>query len=246
MAESVATAVHEIQAAEGAAPAVNGEDAPRNGRRSRDRYGRDRRNGRERNRDDAPATEATEGAPEAPWGDANRAAPAMDTIANMVDAMAPEAEQEAPRRSYFSQATPVAEAVAVTTPVQAPEAAPAVEMTAPVVAPVAAAAEVEVVQVAAPVAQAEVASTMPHIQAYTLPLASLQQLARDAGLEWVNSDADKVAAVQAAIAAEPKPVRIPRERPPVVVLDEGPLVLVETRKDLSAMVLPFEESANHA
>lgn len=246
MAESVATAVHAIQAAEGAAPAVNGEDAPRNGRRSRDRYGRDRRNGRERNRDDAPATEATGEAPEAPWGDTNRAAPAMDTTANVVDAMAPEAEQEAPRRSYFSQAMPVAEAVAVTTPVQAPEAAPAVEMTEPVAAPVAAAAEVEVEQVAAPVAQAEVASTMPHIQAYTLPLASLQQLARDAGLEWVNSDADKVAAVQAAIAAEPKPVRIPRERPPVVILDEGPLVLVETRKDLSAMVLPFEESANHA
>ena len=79
-----------------------------------------------------------------------------------------------------------------------------------------------------------------------LPIGSLQQLASEAGLEWVNSDADKVAAVQAAIAAEPKPVRIPRERPPVVILDEGPLVLVETRKDLSAMVLPFEESANHA
>ena len=87
---------------------------------------------------------------------------------------------------------------------------------------------------------------MPRIQAYTLPIASLQQLASEAGLEWVNSDADKVAAVQAAIAAEPKPVRIPRERPPVVILDEGPLVLVETRNDLSAMVLPFEESANHA
>jgi ribonuclease E len=51
-------------------------------------------------------------------------------------------------------------------------------------------------------------------------------------LEWVNSDADRVAAVQAAIAAEPKPVHVPRERPPVVVMDEGPLVLVETRKDL--------------
>ena len=37
------------------------------------------------------------------------------------------------------------------------------------------------------------------------------------------------------------PVRIPRERPPVVVLDEGPLILVETRKDLSLMQLPFEK-----
>jgi ribonuclease E len=51
-------------------------------------------------------------------------------------------------------------------------------------------------------------------------------------LEWVNSDADRIAAAQAAIAAEPKPVHVPRERSPVVVMDEGPLVLVETRKDL--------------
>jgi ribonuclease E len=35
-------------------------------------------------------------------------------------------------------------------------------------------------------------------------------------------------------------LHVPRERKPVVVLDEGPLVLVETRKDLSQMKLPFE------
>jgi ribonuclease E len=34
-------------------------------------------------------------------------------------------------------------------------------------------------------------------------------------------------------------VHIPRERPPAVVIDEGPLVLVETRKDLSNLNLPF-------
>lgn len=87
---------------------------------------------------------------------------------------------------------------------------------------------------------------MPRIGSYALPLSDLQQLARDVGLEWVNSDAEKIAAVQAAIAAEPKPVRVPRERPPVVVVDEGPLVLVETRKDLSAMVLPFEQTPENA
>jgi ribonuclease E len=63
-------------------------------------------------------------------------------------------------------------------------------------------------------------------------LPELRAIAQGSGLEWVNSDADRVAAVQAAIAAEPKPVHVPRERPPVVVVDEGPLVLVETRKDL--------------
>lgn len=87
---------------------------------------------------------------------------------------------------------------------------------------------------------------MPRIAGYSLPMDAMLQVARDAGLEWVNSDAEKIAAVQAAIAAEPQPVRIPRERPPVVVLDEGPLVLVETRKDLSDMVLPFEQATHHA
>jgi ribonuclease E len=32
----------------------------------------------------------------------------------------------------------------------------------------------------------------------------------------------------------------------VVVLDEGPLVLVETRRDLGSMSLPFEQAAPDA
>lgn len=90
------------------------------------------------------------------------------------------------------------------------------------------------------------APATPKVQAYELPLAELHALAAASGLEWINSDADKVAAVQAAIAAEPKPVRIPRERPAPVVLDEGPLILVETRKDLSLMQLPFEKEEQAA
>ena len=74
---------------------------------------------------------------------------------------------------------------------------------------------------------------------YTLQIDSLQQVAQSSGLVWVNSDADKVAAVQAAIAAEPQPARVPRERPPAVVVNEGPLVLVETRKDLQQLNVPF-------
>jgi ribonuclease E len=80
---------------------------------------------------------------------------------------------------------------------------------------------------------------MPKVQSYALPMDALIQVAESSGLQWVNSDPSKIAQVQAAIAAEPKPVHVPRERPPVVVLDEGPLVLVETRKDLSEMKLPF-------
>ena len=88
---------------------------------------------------------------------------------------------------------------------------------------------------------APVANDMPSVGTFTLPVDELQQVAASTGLQWVNSDTDKIAAVQAAIAAEPKPIRVPRERPAAVVIDEGPLVLVETRRDLSNMTLPFEQ-----
>ncbi|RZL67538.1 MAG: ribonuclease E/G, partial [Variovorax sp.] len=85
---------------------------------------------------------------------------------------------------------------------------------------------------------------LPKVQPFELPLAELAQVAEGSGLQWVNSDAERIAQVRAQIAAEPKAIHIPRERPPAVVLDEGPLVLVETRRDLSAMSLPFEQAAN--
>jgi ribonuclease E len=78
---------------------------------------------------------------------------------------------------------------------------------------------------------------------YTLPTEALQTIAQTAGLEWVNSDAEKIRAVQAAMAAEPQPIRVPREPRRHVLVDDGPLVLVETRKDLSQIKLPFENSA---
>ena len=101
----------------------------------------------------------------------------------------------------------------------------------------------------APVAAASAAAAtpsreLPRVQPYALPVGDLNQVASAAGLQWVNSDAGKVAAVQAAIAAEPKPVHVPRERPAPVVIDEGPLVLVETRKDLSQIRLPFDGTAS--
>ena len=74
-----------------------------------------------------------------------------------------------------------------------------------------------------------------------MPLGELAQIAESSGLQWVNSDAEKIAAVQAAIAAEPRPARIPRERPAPIILHEGPLVLVETKRDLRELKLPFEQ-----
>lgn len=78
---------------------------------------------------------------------------------------------------------------------------------------------------------------------FDLPTHELEQIADGAGLQWVQSDADKVRSVQQAIAAEPPPAHVPRERKPVVLADDGPLVLVETRKDLSELALPFERQA---
>ncbi|NDG15884.1 MAG: ribonuclease E/G, partial [Betaproteobacteria bacterium] len=91
----------------------------------------------------------------------------------------------------------------------------------------------------APVAAAQ---SMPKVSAFTLPMVELQQVAQSSGLEWINSNPERVALIQAAIAAEPRPVHVPRERPAPLVLDEGPLILVETKRDLSQLHMPFEES----
>ncbi len=84
------------------------------------------------------------------------------------------------------------------------------------------------------------AGTLPKVQPYDLPLHDLALVAQGSGLQWVNSDAARIAEVQAAIAAEARPVHVPRERPPTVVSTSAPLVLVETRRDLADMTLPFE------
>ncbi|MGZ5158137.1 MAG: hypothetical protein ACXWCL_17110 [Caldimonas sp.] len=42
------------------------------------------------------------------------------------------------------------------------------------------------------------------------------------------------------MAALPAPIHVPREVKKAERVDEGPLVLVETKKDLSQVRLPFE------
>ncbi|MBL8350066.1 MAG: Rne/Rng family ribonuclease [Burkholderiaceae bacterium] len=109
------------------------------------------------------------------------------------------------------------------------------------------AATAEVVTAAeAAVADGEAAEpAMPSqvVAPFVLPIDELQHIAEASGLLWVNSDSEKIRAAQAAIAAEPMPARVPRERKPVLRVDEGPLVLVETRKDLSQLKLPFETAS---
>ena len=131
------------------------------------------------------------------------------------------AAEQAPARSYFTQPAQAEATVAVP---EAPE--PQAEMATPVEAPA-----------TEPATQAP---AMPTAQPYRLAIDELTTLARGAGLDWVQSDAGKVAQVQAAIAAEPVPVRVPREPRKVVLVDDGPLILVETRRDLNELKLPFE------
>jgi ribonuclease E len=186
-------------AQDGQAPQTDENGGERRERRSRDRYGRDRR---ERGGERAPREEGEAQAP-AQSDESSHEAPVQREQDEPREQRAPR-EARAPRedRPPREERAPRREA---------PEASPAaaVAQTAPAAV-----------------------SGMPKVQAFTLSLPELHAIAQGSGLEWVNSDADRIAAAQAAIAAEPKPVHVPRERPPVVVMDEGPLVLVETRKDL--------------
>ncbi|HRP27372.1 MAG TPA: Rne/Rng family ribonuclease [Burkholderiaceae bacterium] len=78
---------------------------------------------------------------------------------------------------------------------------------------------------------------------FKLDAEQLQAIAAAAGLQWVGSDAAKIAAAREAMEREPKPVHVPREPKPVEIVDVGPLVMVETRKDLSQIQLPFDTPA---
>ncbi len=224
--------------AEGGVP-ESADSRDSNGRRSRDRYGRERgpRGGR-----DADADKQEEQTP---------------SNFEMRQSERASEDGEAPVRSYFTQAA----AAPVSTPDTAqdshaqavPSAAPATAVAAqtdvtphasaqPEVAPQAVAQTHATPQAAAPATAAPVAQAapaMPAVSAFVLPLENLQTVAQSSGLQWVNSDPQKIAAVQAAIAAEAAALHVPRERPAPVVMDDAPLVLVETKRDLGQMQLPI-------
>lgn len=214
------------------APTANGQGdeqrQPRE-RRSRDRYGRDRDRRERGENGERTEQQPTEGGTDAaPAGFAE-----------------PRQQPQAPEEQTPAVADYAAPAAAVTPAAPfVPAAAPAPAYTAPVAVAAPAPAAVVAAPAPAPVqAPAPVGISLPKVQSYALPLDELAQVAQSSGLQWVNSDAAKIAEVKAAIAAETKPAHVPRERPPLVVADEGPLVLVETKRDLGAMSLPFEKSA---
>jgi ribonuclease E len=180
--------------------------------------GRERRSRDRYGRDRRPRNEHTDASTDAgAEADVATLAPVVTAAENPS-----EVAGNPPRSSYFNRAAVAAPVVNTDVAAPAP-ATPVAEAIA--VAPVAAPTPAPAVVAAAP---------------FVLDVGALAGVAEAAGLQWVQSDNDRVAQVQATIAAEPKPVHVPREPKPVVLLDEGPLVLVETRKDLREMVLPFE------
>jgi ribonuclease E len=150
----------------------------------------------------------------------------------MVDAPRAAGDSSAEPRRFDAEAapTPVAIAAPIATLQAAPLAAQIIALAPVGVTPAQAA------PAAAPALPAPVAA------AYQLPTDTLAAIASNAGLQWVNSDADKIRAVQIAMASEPKPAAVVRQPKPRAVLDDGPLVLVETSKDLSQIRLPFDNT----
>ncbi len=200
----------------------------------RSRRGRGRRRGRDDRSETTAASEvdASPDSTETPLSVA-RAAPVRDADATP-QAAVESVEPDAPALQPEEQPEVLAEV-----PAHEPAPAPAAEVAAPEVhepAPMVAESPAPAEQAAEPVAQP--------LKPYQLPTDDLAALASAAGLQWVGSDADKVRAAREALVAEAKPAHVPREPKPAVVDDAGPLVLVETKKDLSQLKLPFERAGN--
>jgi ribonuclease E len=199
-----------------AAPAETSDS--REPRRSRDRYGRDRAQRGERGDRNEPNASGASTMPER-------------TSFESEDSQEPIVV----RASYFSQ------------PAEAANAAPAESSVAntPVIAPAPSPATAPVVAAPAPATPAPSNSAapqgMPKVATYALPTGALEAVAQGSGLQWVNSDPQRIAAVQAAIASEPTPAHVPRERAAPVATTEGSLVLVETKRDLRTVPLGSQE-----
>ncbi|HGL4260149.1 Rne/Rng family ribonuclease [Burkholderia dolosa] len=134
-------------------------------------------------------------------------------------AVSPTDAFEVPVAVEAPQPAPVAQvAPAVTT-----EAAPAAAEPAPV-----AAAPIESAPADAAPVQAAAPAPAPAQPIAAPASASLEVVLQQAGLVWVNTDADKLRAAQEAAARLPRPVRTPRERKPLPPVDTTPMQQVET------------------
>jgi ribonuclease E len=242
------------------APDSRAEQGPEAGAEASDNTGnersRGRRGGRGRGRDrDTEGQSATRDAAPGAEPASNGVMPAQAEGQGMgmgmgTTAVAASAVAAAAAVTSFAAAAPVASNPAPAAPPQ-PEPQPpmAAEHAAPpVVAPVVAApAPAIAAPMSAMLSPVLMPAAPPAVAApFVLPVQSLASLADAAGLSWVQSNGERVRAVQAAMAAEPKAAHVPRQMPTMVLPEVGPLVLVETRKDLSQMKLPFEQQGQRA
>ncbi|WP_087752814.1 Rne/Rng family ribonuclease [Paraburkholderia caledonica] len=183
-----------------------------------------------------------------------QAAPAAAETVSLVEpvvreeaaAVAPAAEAQAEQAHVEPAAAAPAEVIAAPAAEPAPQ--PQIVEQKPVVAAVAPAADSAAVE-PAPVAAApqaaevaEVADVAEATQASQAPSASrasfnggvsaeaLKPVLEQAGLVWVNTDADKLRAAQEAAAQTVKPPRVVRERKPLPPVDSAPMQQVETGK----------------
>jgi ribonuclease E len=77
--------------------------------------------------------------------------------------------------------------------------------------------------------------------AEALPVEQLRAIVETAGLQWVQSNPERVEQARRKARQAPAQRHAPRERKPRATQDEGPLVLVETRKALPRLDLPENE-----
>ena len=221
-------------------------------RKSRNRRGRGRRGGRREGGaaedNGAVAAEASEATTEIDADDADAtqghsfgslAAPVVLEVA--ATAIAPSTEDEAPLLLKIN--APMDAPALVAEPAeQAPiaEFTPLAELASePVLA-----TEPGEVNAASEAPIAEPSPTAPPA-GYVLPVDALQATAHAAGLQWVQSNADAIRRVKEALAAQPAPIHVPRERKPAPKLDDGPLILVETVRSLPTLQLPENTQQTH-
>ncbi|MFM0123959.1 Rne/Rng family ribonuclease [Paraburkholderia sp. RL18-101-BIB-B] len=171
--------------------------------------------------------------------EAAQAAPAASETVLLVE---PVARVEAPAQAQVEApaVAPVVEAqAAVPAPVET--VAPAAVVEAPAVQPAPQAEIVEpqpVVAAVAPAAEPAAIEPAPVAVAPQAPqqaprhsavsAEALKPVLEQAGLVWVNTDADKLRAAQEAAAQTVKPARVVRERKPLPPSDSAPMQQVET------------------
>lgn len=199
-------------------------------RRSRDRYGRDRRerngNSQRQQRAEHPSSAAEP--------QANQTEELISVSENgNAETILASSNSAPPSNGLTTTATTAAEAVQSAAPAIIP--VDKAESNTPSPAALETSLDVQESQ-----EQANPAA-LPTQASYVLPVETLHAVVEAVGLQWINSDPAKVAQAQADIAAEPTPARVPRQPPSIVLADEGPLILVETRRDLARMVLPFDQ-----